>query len=141
MYQQIRKTLKPQHLEVHHKKLIFFATMDYRFLFSKSFDILSQQLLFLTLVLILKNTIPNPIEIVLLCSAIFGAIHIPLLITKHNIIAPYFITASFLAGGIFSLLILMLPYGFLYAYITHWSFYIIAGLVVNKRQLQKNFSY
>ena len=137
VYTHAKRILSKELISSHKKSLIFFATMDYLFLFSKSFDIFFQQLLFLTLVLIFRVSFGNSANIVLFCAVLFGAIHLPLFITKHNILAPYFVIASFFAGGIFSWLILSFPYGFIYSYIFHWMFYVVAGVVFNRKVLLK----
>lgn len=137
LYYYSKRVFSREILMSHKEKYMFFATMDYRYLISKSFDILFQQVALLCLILSLKEIIDSPLQIVLLVGGIFGLIHVPLLKTKHNKIAPYFIIASFFAGVVFSFLILSLPYGFIYTYIIHWSFYAIAGLLVNIRSARK----
>ncbi len=116
---------------------IFAATMDYRFLFAKSFDILFQQISFLILVLLLKDVVVGTGTIVIFSGLIFGIVHLPLLILRHHVLVPYFVIASFFAGIIFSFLIVTLPYGFIYAYCLHWSFYIGVGIYYNMHILKK----
>lgn len=118
-------------LSSHIERKILTATMDYRFLIAKSFDILFQQILFLSLLVSLKGLLVQNSLIILICGVIFGTVHLPLLVIKHNALAIYFVIFSFFAGILFSYLILFLPYGFIYAYILHWSFYIFIGVVIN----------
>lgn len=127
------KNLLNSHLE----NRLYFAAMDYRFLISKSFDILFQQLAFIGLVLGLSKVFGPDWQIIFLVGIIFCAAHIPLLKTKYNRIAPYFIFASFFAGIIFSSFILSFPYGFVYSYIFHWCFYVLAGFVFNIRKASR----
>ena len=132
-----KKIFDKEILEENKQQWMFFATFDNRFLLSKSFDILFQQILLLSLVLFLQNFIQSNLLIILITGIIFGSMHLPMLKTKHNRIAPYFIFFSFLAGVFFSFLILFLPYGFLYSYITHWLFYIFAGIIITRRSSRK----
>lgn len=115
----------------HYKKRIFTAMMDYRYMLVKSFDILFQQSAFLSLVLLLQETYLRDSIIIFLSAVIFGLTHIPLLLMKENNIIKYFVFGSFFGGFIFSYLILTYAYGFVYAYILHWSFYVAIGLLYN----------
>lgn len=137
LYYYSNRIFNKEILMSHKEKYMYFATMDYRYLISKSFDILFQQIALLCLILSLRELISSSFQIILLVGVIFGLIHIPLLKTKYNKIAPYFIIASFFAGVVFSFLILLLPYGLIYSYAIHWCFYAIAGLLINIRSSRR----
>jgi len=126
-------------LEKNKRQMIFFATFDFRFLLSKSFDILFQQTLLLSIVLILKSFILSKGLVILVTGISFGLVHLPALKIKLRKFAPYFIFFSFLAGLFFSFLIIFLPYGFLYSYITHWLFYIFSGVLFVKHISRKKY--
>ncbi len=125
-------------LAAHRKNNLFSAMMDFRFLFAKSFDILFQQLLFLCLVLSLKESFQNNFLTIISCGIIFGGVHLPLLKIKYNSITNYLVICSFIAGTIFSALMLFFPYGIIYSYILHWSFYVLVGVWVNLKMSKQN---
>ncbi len=120
-------------LKSHQNNNLFFAMMDYRFLFVKSCDILFQQLAFLSLVLSLKSLALSITQCIIIAGCVFGAVHLPLLKLRYHKLVHIFVLASFFAGFIFAFLIFTLPYGFIYAYIIHWMFYLYLGLSYNVR--------
>lgn len=119
-----------------HKPHFFFAAMSYKFLLAKSFDIAFQQLLFLSLVTSLSQWL-HPWQIITTSALLFGSVHLPLFVIKRTSVSVYFTCFSFIAGGLFSTLILTLPYGFVYSYIVHWSFYISAAIMLNMHVVKK----
>lgn len=141
IYYFSKKIFGKKLLTSHYKKRVFTGMMDYRFLIAKSFDISFQQLFFLCLILSIKKTTSSFWIIVLISGIIFGLVHIPLLKTKHNILSTYFVIFSFFAGFIFAFLMLFLPFGFIYSYFLHWSFYIIIGVIFNIKAIQQNKSF
>lgn len=131
IYYFSRRIFDKKVLSSHLERKILAAMMDYRFLLAKSFDILFQQLLFLILVISLREVIPNKEVIILVAGFVFCIVHLPLLVIKYNVLSTYFVVASFFAGLLFSSLILSLPYGFIYSYILHWCFYLFVGIAYN----------
>lgn len=127
-------------LSLHLANNLFFATMSFRFLLAKSFDILFQQLLLLSLVLSFRTEGFNILQIISLVTIFFGLSHVFLLGIRSDKITFWFVLASFFAGAIFSSLILLSPYGFIYSYLIHWSFYIAIGIFLNVKlfKLKKN---
>lgn len=114
----------------------FAMLMDYRYLIAKSFEILFQQISIILLISFLLEAKLNLLQLIVIFIAIFGMSHIPAALVKKNNIRWYvlFTLASFLSGIIFPLLIIKIHYGFVYSYIMHWSFYIIAGVLINMRK-------
>jgi hypothetical protein len=105
--------------------------LNYRYLLSKPFDILFQQLMILLLIFLLQKYISSPFSLVVLFGLIFGLIHSPILIFKKNKWGKILFTSSFLAGLIFPLIIISFPAGLLYSFSIHWLFYLIIGTIYN----------
>ncbi len=107
----------------------FFLTFDYRYLISKTFDILYQQIFVILLVAALDRmgfTIP---QIIGAFALLFGLIHVPLVFVEGRFWGLYHTTAALLSAIVFPPLILMVPYGFIYTFIIHWGFYTLSGLL------------
>lgn len=101
-----------------------FATSWY--FLPKSIEILFQQLLILALALSLSAQRYSLRKISFICAALFGGTHILLLFGGVSI--PYVIRFGSIAaifGLAFPYLLLRVPNGFAYSYITHWSYYAI----------------
>ena len=92
----------------------------------KSIEILFQQLLVVALVLTLAAENWSLRKISVSCAALFGAAHVLLAfgdvpwgyVTRFSILAAIF-------GLAFPYLILRVPNGFAYSYVTHWGYYAI----------------
>jgi hypothetical protein len=92
----------------------------------KSIDILFQQLLVVALVLTLAAENWSLRKISVACAVLFGAAHVLLAfgdvpwgyVTRFSILAAIF-------GLAFPYLILRVPNGFAYSYVTHWGYYAI----------------
>jgi len=61
-------------------------------------------------------------------AVLFGAAHIPSIFFESRTWGIFFASFSVLSALIFPALILLVPYGFIYAFIIHFLFYIIAGV-------------
>ena len=81
----------------------YFLLMNYKYLFSKSFDIIF--------------------------SALFGLVHVFNIPLAGKYFGLYYFLASILAGVLFPLLIINFKYGFVYSYILHWIFYLISAIL------------
>lgn len=141
VYYLSRKIFDKELLSSHINKKVFAAVMDYRFIIAKSCDIFFQQLLILSLIISLQQVILNTFFVIIISGVVFGLVHIPLLLIKYNSLAIYFVLAAFFAGALFSFLTLSLPYGFMYSYMVHWSFYILVGITYNIRIKRKDKIY
>ena len=106
----------------------YFLKMDYRYLFSKSFEILFQQMLIILFVLILNEYSFRLFQIMILFSIFFSLIHLPLLKMARKSFGLLYVVSSFLSGFIFPPLILTVHYGFVYSYMIHWIFYTSLGV-------------
>ncbi len=106
----------------------FFLAMDYRYMFSKSFEILFQQVMVVILVLLLWEEGLNIVSICALFATVFGIVHIPLIRTEGWFFGCFFTVSSALSGILFPPLILKVHYGFVYTYTIHWVYYTVSGV-------------
>jgi hypothetical protein len=100
----------------------------------KSIEILYQQLLVVALILALSANNFSLRTISFYCAALFGGAHV--LLAFGDVSWGYVARFSILAaafGLVFPYLILRVPNGFAYSYVTHWGYY--AATVVMARTL------
>ena len=105
----------------------FYLRMDYRYLVSKSFEVLFQQLVIVALTLLLAATGLTRTGIVLAFLVLFGLLHLPMLRVIGGGLGIYYTIASATLAVVFPLLILRVHYGFVYSYAAHWFSYMLAG--------------
>ena len=106
----------------------FYLHMDYRYLVSKSFEVLFQQLIIVALTLLLAATGLSMTGIVLAFLGLFGVLHLPVLrVVGKGLGMSYTIAAATLAA-VFPVLILRFHSGFVYSYALHWFGYTLAAL-------------
>lgn len=105
-----------------------YLKIDWRRLVSKSMDILAQQVFIVLLVLFLTDAGLSLTETILAFTILFALLHVPLIASEY----PAW--PAWLFGGIvvvfsilFPVLILNVPYGFIYTYMLHWTFYMITA--------------
>lgn len=92
----------------------------------KSIEILFQQLLILALVLSLSAQRYSLRKISLYCAVLFGSVHVLLLFGGVSVAYVIrFGTLAAIFGLAFPYLLLRVPNGFAYSYVTHWSYYAI----------------
>jgi len=108
---------------------IYYLHFDKRYIISKSFDILFQQILIIVLVFLLRNNGLNLLWISILFAIMFGVGHIPALRLHKSFFGILIFTASILSSFLFPYLILTYKYGFVYTYIAHWLFYTNTGIL------------
>lgn len=92
----------------------------------KSIEILFQQLLVVALVLTLSAQGQSLRRVSLVCAALFGAAHI--LLAFDDVPWGYVVRFAMLAavfGFAFPYLILRVPNGLAYSYVTHWAYYAL----------------
>ena len=105
-----------------------FIKLDYRYLVSKTFEIIFQQTCIIVLVSLLGQVGYSMFIIMLVFCLLFSVSHVPLFLTSRRRWASYYIVFSALAGFIFPPLILRVPSGYIYSFIIHWLFYTSAGV-------------
>lgn len=92
----------------------------------KSFEILFQQILILTLVLTLAEEGFKLATISLASSALFGGIHLLLFFDSEALVSVIrYSVAATLFGLVFPVLILRVRNGLAYSYALHWLFYAV----------------
>ncbi len=106
----------------------YFLRMDFRYLFSKSFDLLFQQTMIVIMVLWLSQHNYQLSQIILYFLLLFGLIHLFAFFPAGFFFGTYYLIASFIGALIFPILILTVDYGFVYSYILHFSFYTFSSL-------------
>jgi hypothetical protein len=105
-----------------------YLSLSFKRLFSKSLDILAQQIFIVLLAIFLQSAGLNLIQTILIFSAFFGIAHIPLIFIENSWPSWYFTFSAILSAVLFPVLIIEIPYGFIYSYIVHWLFYTITAV-------------
>lgn len=105
----------------------FYLRMDPRYLVSKSFEVLFQQMVIVLLTLLLASAGLTMPAIVLTFLLLFGALHLPMLLIVGTRLGMAYALAAATAAVVFPLLILLFHYGFVYSYAVHWFAYVLAG--------------
>lgn len=107
----------------------FYLRMDYRYLVSKSFEVLFQQLVIVALTLLLAATGLTLTGLVLVFLGLFGLLHLPMLRVVGKGLGLYYTLAAATLAVVFPILILRVDYGFVYSYAVHWFGYTLAALL------------
>jgi len=105
-----------------------YLLLSFKRLFSKSLDILAQQIFIVLLAIFLQGAGLNLIQTILIFSAFFGIAHVPLIFIENSWPSWYFTFSAMLSAVLFPVLIIEIPYGFIYSYIVHWLFYTITAV-------------
>ena len=127
-YYAANKFLTKPTLATRRNSTQYFFRRDFRYLVSKSFEILFQQVLIAVLILMLKEQGFSLDQIILIFSLLFCIVHLPLLKTAGVGFGVFYIFSSIVSAFIFPYLVLEVNHGFIYSYTVHWVFYILAGL-------------
>lgn len=112
---------------------IHFAKFDFRYLCSKSFEILYQQIAVALLCSWLYKSNLNILYIIILFAIFFSLGHLPLLFYAKKRVALYFFVSAWAGSIVFPILILDVDWGIIYSYSSHWCFYIFSGLLFAAR--------
>ena len=107
-----------------------FIEMKYPYLLSKAFEILFQQTLIVLLVSFFIELKMPLKRAILTFVALFGAAHVAALLIHGGVFGTYFLVFSIIGAFVFPELIERVNYGFVYAYIIHYGFYIVSGLAI-----------
>ena len=108
---------------------VHYLKMDYRYLLSKSFEIFFQQILIVSLVLLLHENGLSVTWITIIFVCMFGFGHIPMLKLCEGFFGTIIFTAGIFSAFLFPYLILIFEHGYIYTYILHWFFYTNTGLL------------
>ena len=107
----------------------YFLTFDFRYLFSKSFEILFQQTTVLIFLSILSNKIKSFKKIQSIFF-IFPILHLVNYVYLPIFEATFLFIGSILASLSFPYIILKKKDGFLYTYCLHWGYYLVGELII-----------
>lgn len=106
-----------------------FLLIDEKYLFSKTGDVIFQQVAVGTLMLIFFGEgIPFE-QLVPLFALIFAALHFHLFFSAKKLWAAYFTVCATVAGFMFPFLILLVPGGIYYAIVIHTLWYVGSGVL------------
>ena len=120
-----------------------FLTLDYRYLFSKSFELLFQQIMIVVLILTIHRMTATMIHVIVIYGVIFSLAHLPIypfIGTNEKAFRVFYIVASIASAVLFPLLILKIDCGFVYSYAIHLSFYTLAALILWRRHTRQTRS-
>jgi hypothetical protein len=104
-----------------------FLLIDEKYLFSKTGDVIFQQIAVGILLLMLFGVGIPFNTLVPLFALLFGALHFHLFFSAKKVWASYFTTCAAAAGFMFPYLILFVPGGFYFAVIIHMLWYVGSG--------------
>lgn len=103
-----------------------YLKLNVRRLFSKSADIFAQQVFIILLVVFLRDAGLSLPLIIIGFTILFALLHIPLIVSEWGVWPAWaFGGAVIVFGLIFPIVILWMPYGFIYNIILHWLFYTV----------------
>jgi len=129
------KTLqKPQFLKNYSNSHLQFLDMDFRYLLAKSGDILLQEVLMVTGIVLLSEIHLSLSQTTVFFVIIFTLLHLlywyQITKKKHvpNSVARFFVIFPFLASLYIPSLVLRISYGFVYSYILHFLYYTLLAL-------------
>lgn len=137
-YYLLKHKLKPPKKLIKRYPKERFLTLSYRYLFSKSFDILFQQMAVVIAIIMLSKAGISFTTLTIGFALVFGFLHARIVQKEGNIGWIYVIASTF-AGLIFPFIILNIDYGFVYTYILHWMYYLLLGVyfwIKSQRQIE-----
>lgn len=98
-------------------------------LFSKTADILAQQVFILLLIVFLHNAGLGLVQTIFAFGILFSTLHIPLIMNEKGAWPSWLFSGIvFVFSALFPLLILTVPGGFVFAFMAHWSFYTLTAI-------------
>ena len=108
-----------------------FLTLDFRYLFSKSAELMFQQVMIVLLVWLGWRQTGNVIGATVVFGTVFALGHLPLLALfgdQSGRFARMYIGAALASALVFPVLILEVDFGFVYTYIIHSLFFTLLGI-------------
>lgn len=107
---------------------IYWLRLDQRYNVSKPFELLFQQTLFVTLVLLLDRSGWPRIGWNMLLLGLFASLHIPIIPLVGRYFGLYYLGSSIVGAILFPAVILSRPDGFVYSYLLHWLYYLASSI-------------
>ena len=111
-----------------------FVRLEFRYLVAKSSDVLYQQVGLVIGVLLLNTILKSTLLLAFLMASLFGLSHVLLYVSRYRnkrvpkASALTFSVASFLGGWLMPVLILQIPFGFIYSFCIHELYYPFVGV-------------
>lgn len=133
VYYLSRRFLRKPRAMIERHPQEFFLTFDYRYLFSKTFEVLFQQIMIAVLVLTIARMTGNIVHIILIYAFIFSTAHIPMMKMfgdQAQSFAWFYVASAIASSLIFPPLIIKVNGGLVYAYVIHSFFYTLLALVI-----------
>ncbi|HUD44753.1 MAG TPA: hypothetical protein VMR41_04380 [Patescibacteria group bacterium] len=126
----MKQHVKQNILQKYEAKKFYFASMSYRYIVTKSFNILTQQVGAISIIAMLKDLGFSNQLVMLLFALIFGLSHL-YLFKRDFFFGAVTTTAAFLGGFIFPVIILNVQYGVVYTFMLHWLYYLTLAAYLN----------
>lgn len=104
----------------------FMKRWNRKYIVSKSFDILFQQISLISIILYMQNLGFENLLIIGILFFVFGVGHVFKIFVNGKFYGEYFTAFGILASLVFPIVILFEPYGFYITYTLHWTFYTIS---------------
>jgi len=126
----LRNLQRPTELIEDNPREMFLA-LDYRYLFSKAFEVLFQQIMIVLLIAVTWRETGSLVVTMVVFAGIFAAAHLPLLKLygeQSGFFGKIYVVASLVAALVFPVIILKVALGFIYTYAMHSLFFTGLGL-------------
>jgi hypothetical protein len=108
-----------------------FLRLDYRYLVSKSFEVLFQQIMIVLLVVTAWRQTGNLVGTMVIFAGVFALAHLPLLKLygeQAGFFAKIYLAAALVSAVLFPVFILKVNLGFVYTYAMHSMFFTVLAL-------------
>jgi hypothetical protein len=129
VYHSMRRSITLDFLRNLEERKIYFASMSYRYLIYKSFDIFYQQVAIICVLTFMRDLGISFITLIVLFSISFSLSHLHML--KRGMFVGTIFLGAALFGGIIFPILLTVQYGIVYSYMVHWTFYIVLGVITH----------
>ncbi len=107
----------------------YYLDIHWRRLIAKSADILAQQVFIVLIILFLREAGLSLLQTIFAFTVLFGILHIPLIASERGAWPSWLFAAIVVMFSIaFPILILSVPYGFVYTFMIHWLYYTVLAV-------------
>lgn len=128
VYHWLPRRLRRPGALIHAYPHIYWLRLDQRYNVSKPVEILFQQTLFVSLVLLFERSGMPRLGWNLLLVGLFASLHIPIVPLVGRYFGLYYLGSSIIAAIVFPAVILWRPDGFVYSYLLHWLYYLASAI-------------
>ena len=109
---------------------ISLINFNFRYILTKSFEILFQQITIIFLILLMHKNKVSLKNMTIFFATIFPLTHLVNYFFTTTLFALIFQVASIIGGLTFPYLIIKIKNGFLYTYLLHWTFYLVLKIIL-----------